>query len=1014
MRLSLATLSLFSLVVSALHATDLPTLKTALPDLNTSDAPIAAIDLRNHFEIADIHGQVVQLRTTLGSFNLEMLPAAAPLSVTNFLSYVNAARYATTFIHRSDKGLGVIQGGGYYIAAPSPLDVQRIATDPPIALEYNLPNTRGTIAMARTSDLNSATSEWFINTDDNSADLGASNGGGYAVFGRVTGTGMSVVDAIAALQVYQFQSPYGQLPLVGYTSGNPVTPSNLVVMNSTESIPLFPATAGQNAVVTFTVTSSNPALLAAAVSGSSLSLTPTVGQSGFSDVVVTATDTNGNTVQDTFRVNVAAVPPEIAVEQPAGTDLADGAGQPFGTVNVGSTASLNFTIKNTGSGALTLSGSPKVAIDGPDAAAFTVTAQPASPIAAGGNSTFTVRFAPASSGAKTATLHIANNDPDEAPFDIALTGTGNARPVLAIPASPLVTQPTSLAGAVVSFSATASDVEDGPLTAIVTPASGSLFPLGDTTVNVSATDANGAATTGSFIVRVVFGRPESTTFVAGPHTGDAAPGAGTGALPAGTTLGTFGTPAISNFRALAARVAMRSGVRSIPGIYLEDSAGQKSLVAYQGSAAPGITSAGVTFRAFQDPLISPNGSIAFLASLQGKTLRTTEDTGVWTDAFGPGLALLLREGQNVPGLPAGSRLLSVTSLSLHDGELLALITLAPAKGIVTTANDSVLLRFTSATAATVLLREGRELAGVPGSRISSFRVLSPAVGSAGHGRWQADGMAVAKVTLYDGRTMIVKISATGIATPLLSTTDLASSVNPLARWLTFGLPGVSSEGTGFTTAATLRQLQGGVTAANDSTLLFSPTGAPWQVLAREGSPAPVTPAGPLYAALLDPVSNDNGKVAFIASLQGRGITTTNRIALFTGTPENLTAIARTGAHPPDETGAPTSAVWSTLSTVALPDGLDAGAIFLGETTGGDTTAANKLGLWAIDSHGTLRRILRTGATLAPGGSPLRAITLLTAIPGSYGTTRSYNSSGSIGILATHLDGTQSLLRVDVP
>ncbi len=116
--------------------------------------------------------------------------------------------------------------------------------------------------------------------------------------------------------------------------------------------------------------------------------------------------------------------PEIAVEQPAGTDIADGGSQSFGAVPVGANSNLTFTIKNTGSADLTGLG---LTVDGPDAALFTVTASPTAPVSGpSGSTTFTVRFAPTSTGGKTAALHIASNDSDENPFDITLTGTGTA------------------------------------------------------------------------------------------------------------------------------------------------------------------------------------------------------------------------------------------------------------------------------------------------------------------------------------------------------------------------------------------------------------------------------------------------------------------------------------------------------------------------------------------------------------------------------------------------------------
>lgn len=111
--------------------------------------------------------------------------------------------------------------------------------------------------------------------------------------------------------------------------------------------------------------------------------------------------------------------PEIAVEQPLGTGIDDGGGKNFGSVIIGSSASLAFTIKNTGTADLTGLG---ITIDGTNAAQFTLTALPSAPVAPAGSTTFTVQFTPSGFGSKTAVLHIANNDDNENPYDITLTG----------------------------------------------------------------------------------------------------------------------------------------------------------------------------------------------------------------------------------------------------------------------------------------------------------------------------------------------------------------------------------------------------------------------------------------------------------------------------------------------------------------------------------------------------------------------------------------------------------------
>ncbi len=122
-----------------------------------------------------------------------------------------------------------------------------------------------------------------------------------------------------------------------------------------------------------------------------------------------------------FQYTVAA--PEIAVQQPAGTDLVDGAASiGFGNQNVPVTsAAKTFTITNTGTGDLTLGAITK---DGSHPGDFSVGALGATTLAPAASTTFTVTFRPGTVGARSAALHIASNDSDENPFDIALTGTG--------------------------------------------------------------------------------------------------------------------------------------------------------------------------------------------------------------------------------------------------------------------------------------------------------------------------------------------------------------------------------------------------------------------------------------------------------------------------------------------------------------------------------------------------------------------------------------------------------------
>jgi peptidyl-prolyl cis-trans isomerase A (cyclophilin A) len=135
--------------------------------------------------------QKVRLSTSQGDIVVELDAAKAPKSVENFLAFVKSGHYNGTIFHRVIDGF-MVQGGGFDTA------MTQKPTNPPIPLEAGngLSNSRGTLAMARTSDPNSATSQFFINLVDN-ARLD-SMGGGYAVFGKVV-DGMAVVDKIRAV-----------------------------------------------------------------------------------------------------------------------------------------------------------------------------------------------------------------------------------------------------------------------------------------------------------------------------------------------------------------------------------------------------------------------------------------------------------------------------------------------------------------------------------------------------------------------------------------------------------------------------------------------------------------------------------------------------------------------------------------------------------------------------------------------------------------------------------------------
>lgn len=152
---------------------------------------------------------MVKFSTTLGAIEVELNEEAAPITVQNFLAYVDSGHFDQLIFHRVIPGF-VIQGGGFTA------DMQQRPTQDAIVNEADngLKNLTGTLSMARTSDPHSATSQFFINLVDNAAldHRGKSPAGwGYAVFARVV-RGMDVVEKIAALKTGQVAG-FSDVPL---------------------------------------------------------------------------------------------------------------------------------------------------------------------------------------------------------------------------------------------------------------------------------------------------------------------------------------------------------------------------------------------------------------------------------------------------------------------------------------------------------------------------------------------------------------------------------------------------------------------------------------------------------------------------------------------------------------------------------------------------------------------------------------------------------------------------------
>lgn len=279
------------------------TLADPLNDLFVSTSlPTSTVNLTTHFDDPTITGSVAEFNSNLGTFYVEMFSATKATTVNNFFNYVTQGRYVDTLIHRSVTNF-IVQGGGFVEPTGAPFQINAVTTNAAIVNQPGISNLRGTIAMAKLGgNPNSATSQWFFNLADNSANLDNQNGG-FTVFGRVIGDGMQVVDAIAAVPKFNKSgsdpddlnnSAFTDIPLRNYTDGTPVVRDNLVLFSTIERV----------SELTFEIISnSNAALVMPTVNAAGqLQLAYTGSATGTATITLRATDIAGTTVQDTFTV----------------------------------------------------------------------------------------------------------------------------------------------------------------------------------------------------------------------------------------------------------------------------------------------------------------------------------------------------------------------------------------------------------------------------------------------------------------------------------------------------------------------------------------------------------------------------------------------------------------------------------------------------------------------------------------------------------------------------------------
>ncbi len=412
---------------------------------------------------------------------------------------------------------------------------------------------------------------------------------------------------------------------------------------------------------------------------------------------------------------------------------------------------------------------------------------------------------------------------------------------------------------------------------------------------------------------------------------------------------------------------------------------------------------GVTFTALKDPVLNADGAVAFSATLKGVGIKAASKTAIFTNAFPGGALTLVAQTGDVADTADGARLNSFASLSLQGAEVLYVAKLNGGHPVVTGANNLAAYSVTAA-GTTQVVRTGQDFAT---TKVKTFSLLGVSAGSPGENRAHTEGGAAFLVLLAD-KTQALVDSAGGVLTPFATTgTAIGGTVLPEATFQSFG-PVAAPDAAFSAVLATLTANAGGVTKTTASGI-FLGDGSAFEPIARAGDATGI--ADVVFGAFNDPVlALGTSALAFPATLKGAVKSSNNASLWWQPAAGPLTLFAREGDEPA-ETGA--GVKWKAFKSLAISGGENGAPLFYATLSHGKgVSAKNDAGLWAVDSTDTLRLIAREGDVI--DGKKLKAITVLTAVPGSTGVTRSFNNAGQIIYRATFTDASTAIVTVQLP
>ena len=554
------------------------------------------------------------------------------------------------------------------------------------------------------------------------------------------------------------------------------------------------------------------------------------------------------------------------------------------------------------------------------------------------------------------------------------------------------------------------------------PAPGAALTVGPLAIVLTAADAAGNTTSVTVNATVLATSPTVSTFIA---KGAAVTGAGVSGsgIPAGAVWVDFGVPSgVVDSQSIGVLGNYKVGAVTKRAVLLHrvETAGFQALASVGDGVVgmDGIAMAGVTFKAFKEPLFHSDGAF-LLATIQGPGVTPGNDTGLWWASIDGTQLMIAREGDVASGT-GGAVYKAITAIG-GDSNAYLTATLVQNGATVTATNDSglwyidldrlPLFEGDDHDPVPLMWREGsplnaynQENGGTVALPIKSLRTLYAVAGSPGAGR--AGYAPSALATLPNGRLQVVGFEErTSFFRPLGGREGLET--------ISEGIVHRSVGGGEAANLATLKVGVGGATTANNTAVFYSNWPTP---IARKGDNA--GEPGVTFSAFKDPLADRDQEgfsvIGYTATVKGTGVTTANNTGIWLHRDYSDVTVPHLIARKGSE--APGGGVFSSFPSLAMRS--YGGPIFTATLAPSATvTTANNSGLWGHDSLGILRKLLRKGDDLG-GGRIVSGFTVLSSVVGSGATTRAFTLApdGRLDVLmlVTLKNGGKEILRIAVP